>query len=63
VNPLAGEGTLAFAFEPLFADGTRDTGSHVLFFDLCAVAEPAPEAPARQVSNTVAEMVVVRDPR
>jgi hypothetical protein len=60
---LAKEGTVSFAFEPLFADGTRDTGTHVLFFDLCSVRELEPEAPARQLSNTVAEMIVVKDMR
>jgi hypothetical protein len=59
---LAQEGTLSFEFEPLFADGTRDTGSQVLFFDLCFVPEPA-AAPAQQWSNTVAEMIVVQDKR
>jgi hypothetical protein len=62
-KPLAKEGTLSFAFEPLFADGTRDTGSHVLFFDLCSVRELEAQAPARQLSNTVAEMIVIKDTR
>jgi hypothetical protein len=60
---LAEEGTLSFAFEPLFADGTRDTGSHILFFDLCSVNELDPETPARQMSNTVAEFILVKDHR
>src|SRR5262249_41842159 len=60
---LAKEGTLSFAFEPLFADGTRDTGSHVLFFDLCSVSERRAEAPVQQLSNTVAEMIVAKDRR
>jgi serine/threonine protein kinase len=60
---LAKEGTLSFAFEPLFADGTRDTGGHVLFFDLCSVYDLEAEAPAQQLSNTVAEMIVVKDRR
>jgi hypothetical protein len=59
----AKEGTLSFAFEPLFADGTRDAGGHVLFFDLCSVHALEAEAPARQLSNTVAEMIVVEDKR
>jgi hypothetical protein len=58
---LAREGTLSFTFDPLFADGTRDTGSHVLFFDLCSVTELKADAPAQQLSNTVAEIIVVKD--
>jgi serine/threonine protein kinase len=60
---LSEEGTIPFVFEPLFADGTRDTGSHVLFFDVCSLNEREPEAPPRQWSNTVAEMVLVKDTR
>jgi hypothetical protein len=59
----AGQGRLAFTFDPLYDEPLRETGVQVLFFDCCAVKEPGPDAEARVLSNTVAELVWIKDAR
>jgi hypothetical protein len=59
----ASQGRLTFAFDPLYDEPLRETGAQVLFFDCCAVKEPGPNAEARVLSNTVAELVWIKDSR
>jgi hypothetical protein len=58
---LQGKGRLPFSYDPIDPVLAEPTNAHVLFFDFCAANEPG-RAEAWVLSNTVAEVVLLRNP-
>jgi hypothetical protein len=63
LGQLEGQGRLAFRLKPLYLDANRATGLTVLFFDVCSFHDPSSRAEALVLSNTVADLVTVYDPK
>jgi hypothetical protein len=60
-SELAEQGEWPFAFNALYSGSPRAMGSHILFIDLVALNAPGGRAEALVLSNTLAELVTVRD--
>jgi Protein kinase domain len=58
---LTGAGRLSFSFSPLNSDVNPWAGRTVLFIDLCSLDRPNSKSKALVLSNTLADLVRVRD--